>query len=66
MSRIVQIAVGQHVLKAVYTGNSPLPVLLWALVEDEGRTDVIGIVLDPNTKELVRADELEGFRGYTD
>ena len=66
MSRILQIAVGQHVLKAVYTGNSPLPVVLWALAEDEGDTEVVGIVLDPDTKKIVRADKLDGFRGYTD
>jgi hypothetical protein len=66
MSRILQIAAGHQVLKAVFTGNSPLPILLWALVEEGDQTKLIGIVLDPETKRIVRADELEGFRGYTD
>jgi hypothetical protein len=48
----------------MFTGNAPLPVLLWALVEDDGQTHLVGMVMDPETRQVVRADELDGFRGY--
>jgi hypothetical protein len=65
MSRILQIATGQQALKANFTGKAPLPVLLWALVDDEGKTYLAGMVMNPETKQIVRADEMDGFRGYT-
>lgn len=66
MSRILQIATGQQALKAVFSGNPPLPVLLWALVDEEGTsTHLVGMVMNPETKQIVRADEIDGFRGYT-
>lgn len=64
MSRIVQIATGHHPHKAEYTGSAPLPVLLWALVEEEKQTELVGMVMDPTSKRVMRADELKGFRGY--
>ena len=65
MARIMQIATGHQRLKANYTGEAELAVLIWALVEDEGSTTLVGMVMDPQTGAVVRADEVDGFRGYT-
>ena len=65
MSRILQIATGHQALRANYVGNAPVPVLLWALVEAESNTHLVGMVMNPETKQVVRADELDGFRGYS-
>ena len=65
MSKIVQIATGHQALKATFTGKGPLPVLFWALIEDEDeQTFLTGMVMDPEKKQIVRADEIDGFRGY--
>jgi hypothetical protein len=65
MPRILQIATGQQALKATFSGEASLPVLLWALVDDDNSTYLVGMVMHPETKQVVRADELDGFRGYT-
>ena len=65
MTRIIQIATGHQTLKANYEGKAALTVLIWALVEDEGATNLVGMVMNPETNQVVRADELDGFRGYT-
>ena len=65
MTRILQIATGHQTLKAIYEGEAALTVLIWALVEEEGATNLVGMVMEPETKQVVRANELEGFRGYT-
>ena len=65
MTRILQIATGHQTLRADYAGKAALTVLIWALVEDEDATDLVGMVMNPETNQVVRADELEGFRGYT-
>jgi hypothetical protein len=66
MKRILQIATGHQALKALFTGSAPLPVLLWALVDEDGPTSlVVGMVMDPLSKRVVPADELEGFAGYS-
>jgi hypothetical protein len=41
-----------------------LTVLIWALVDDERTTTLVGMVMDPETGQVVRADEIDGFRGY--
>ena len=66
MTRILQIATGHQALKANYTANSPLDILLWALVEDKDSTHLVGMVMDPSSKQIVQADEIEGFRGYSE
>ena len=65
MTRIIQIATGHQTLNANYEGQAALTVLIWALVEDQGTTNLVGMVMNPETNQVVRADELDGFRGYT-
>lgn len=64
MTRILQIATGHRTLRADYRGDSPLDVLLWALIEDEKSTRLVGMVMDPHSNQIVQADDIEGFRGY--
>lgn len=64
MSKIQQIATGQQALRADFTGKPSLPVVVWALCDDSGEMHVVGLVLNPETKEIERADQLDGFRGY--
>ena len=63
--RIIQIATGQQPMKAEYAGQAALNIVLWALVEDGNTSELAGLVMDPATKQLVRANELAGFRGYS-
>jgi hypothetical protein len=65
MKRILQIATGHQALKALFSGNAPLPVLLWALVDEDDQNHLVGMVMDPESRRVVRADELEGFAGYS-
>ena len=65
MSRILQIATGQQALRAIFAGKSALPVLLWALVDEDEITHLAGMVMDPDSKRIIRADEIDGFRGYS-
>jgi hypothetical protein len=64
VTRIVQIATGHETVKANYAGEAALTVLIWALVEDEGTTELVGMVMNPDTMQVVRANEIDGFRGY--
>jgi hypothetical protein len=64
MTRILQIATGHHTVEANYAGKAALTVLIWALVDDERTTTLVGMVMDPETGQVVRADEIDGFRGY--
>ncbi|REJ69758.1 MAG: hypothetical protein DWQ31_03480 [Planctomycetota bacterium] len=66
MSRILQIATGQQPLNALYRGGAPIPVLLWALVEEADKTThLVGVVMSPETKQVVRADTFDEFHGYS-
>lgn len=66
MSRIMQIATGHQPLKALYRGGAPIPVLLWALVEEADKaTHLVGMVMNPESKQVLRADAIDDFHGYS-
>lgn len=65
MSKILQIATGHQALMAEFRGQPSLPIVMWALCDDGGKTHLAGMVLNPETKAIERADELDGFKGYS-
>ena len=67
MSSVLQITASHPYQRAVFEGSASLPVQLWAICDEgEETTCLAGLVFDPETRKMTRADYLPNFQYYRD